>query len=83
MGGTGGAGKTWAPNGEIGQTASFAAFVGGGIDTPIARRIAFRMEGGYQYSYFGLSSPVTTVPYRVPGLPTNFGRVSSGLVWSF
>jgi hypothetical protein len=26
---------------------------------------------------------MTLVPYRIPGLPNNFGRISSGLVWQF
>jgi hypothetical protein len=83
LGGTGAANKTWAANGAIGQTASFAAFVGGGVDTPISRHLAYRIDGGYQYSYFGLITPVFITPYRIPGLPTNFGRVSSGVVWQF
>ena len=81
--GTGGANKTWAADNAIGQTASFASLVGGGLDTPLKRRIAFRVEGGYQYSYFALVQPGSLVPYRIPGLPNNFGRISSGLVWLF
>jgi len=80
--GTGGANKTWAPNGAQGQTASFASMLGGGLDTPLTRRFAYRVEGGYQYSYFVLIGNLN-VPYRVPGLPRNFGRVSTGLVWKF
>ena len=83
MGGTGGASQTWPANGAQGQTASFAAVVGGGLDTPISRHFAYRIEGGYQYSYFGLETPIHLIPYRIPGLPTNFGRASSGLVWKF
>lgn len=83
LGGTGGANKTWAANNAQGQTASFASLIGGGLDTPLTRRIAFRVEGGYQYSYFALERPMTLVPYRIPGLPNNFGRISSGLVWQF
>lgn len=83
LAGTGAANKTWAANGAIGQTASFASFVGGGLDTPLRRRIAFRVEGGYQYSYFALVQAISLVPYRIPGLPNNFGRISSGLVWQF
>jgi hypothetical protein len=83
LGGTGGANKTWAANNAQGQTASFASLIGGGLDTPLTRRIAFRVEGGYQYSYFALERPMTLVPYRIPGLPNNFGRTSSGLVWQF
>jgi hypothetical protein len=81
--GTGGANKSWGTNNAIGQTASFASLVGGGLDTPLTRRFAFRVSGGYQYSYFALESPVLLVPYRIPGLPTDFGRISSGLVWQF
>ena len=83
MGGTGGANKSWAANNALGQTASFAALLGGGLDTPLTRHIAFRVSGGFQYSYFALMDPITLVPYRIPGLPTNFGRISSGLVWQF
>jgi hypothetical protein len=83
LAGDGGANKTWPANNAIGQTVSFAALVGGGLDTPLRRRIAFRMSGDFQYSYFALNSPPFLIPYRIPGLPTNFGRVSSGLVWQF
>ena len=83
LGGVGGANKNWPANNAIGQTASFAALLGGGLDTPLTRHIAFRVDGGFQYSYFSLEHPVTLVPYRIPGLPTNFGRISSGLVWQF
>jgi hypothetical protein len=83
LAGTGAANKTWAANNAQGQTASFVSLAGGGLDTPLARRIAFRVEGGYQYSYFALEHPITLTPYRIPGLPNNFGRFSSGLVWQF
>ena len=83
LGGTGGANKTWAADNAQGQTASYASLAGGGLDTRLTRRIAFRVEGGYQYSYFALEQPVTLIPYRIPGLPNNFGRISSGLVWQF
>jgi hypothetical protein len=82
--GTGGASKTWAENtGGLGQTASFVSLAGGGLDTRLTRRFAFRVSGGYQYSYFGLDTPKTLVPYRIPGMPINFGHVTSGLVWQF
>jgi hypothetical protein len=83
MAGDAGANKYWGANGQIGQTVAFAAFVGGGLDTPISKHVAFRVDGGFQYSYFALDVKVILVPYRIPGLPTNFGRVSSGLVWQF
>jgi len=84
LAGVGGANKTWAANGAIGQTASFASLVGGGLDTPLKRHIALRVDGGFQYSYFALIKPAPNLtPYRIAGLPTNFGRISSGLVWQF
>jgi hypothetical protein len=82
LAGTGGANQSWGTNGALGQTAAFAAYMGGGLDTPLTRRIAFRVEGGYQYSYFELNTK-NRVPYTIPGLPNNFGRISSGLVWKF
>jgi hypothetical protein len=80
--GTGGANKTWAANGAQGQTASFAAVVGGGLDTRIKRQIAFRVAGDFQYSYFALNGKYNH-PYRIAGLPSSFGRISSGIVWQF
>jgi len=80
--GDGGANKTWGSNVAVGETASFASLLGGGLDTALTRRFAFRVSGGYQYSYFALVGS-GNVPYRIPGLPTNFGRISSGLVWKF
>jgi hypothetical protein len=82
LAGTGGANKTWPANGAMGQTASFVSLVGGGLDTPLTHRVAVRVSGGYQYSYFALNTR-NLVPYRIPGLPTNFGRISGGLVWNF
>jgi hypothetical protein len=82
--GDAGANKDWGPNGHLGQTVAFAAFVGGGLDTPITKHIAFRVDGGFQYFYFALDQNAKTlIPYTIPGLPSNFGRVSSGLVWQF
>jgi hypothetical protein len=81
--GDAGANKYWGPNGLLGQTVAFAAFVGGGLDTPITKHIAFRVDGGFQYFYFALDTNKTLIPYTIPGLPSNFGRVSSGLVWQF
>ncbi len=84
MGGDGGINKNWGANQSSGETASFVSLVGGGLDTPLAHHIAFRVSGGYQYSYFCLQGPKPgIVPYRIPGLPTNFGRISSGLVFEF
>jgi hypothetical protein len=84
LGGDGGMNRNWGPNQIPGETASFAALMGGGVDTPITKRFAWRVEGGYQYSYFKLiQSLATLMPYDYPGLPNNFGRLSTGLVWNF
>ncbi len=84
LGGTGGANRYWGANQTPAQTASFAAVLGGGVDTPISKRFAWRIDGGYQYSYFQLiQSAVTLIPEYESSLPTNFGRFSTGLVWNF
>jgi hypothetical protein len=82
--GDGGLPRYWGPNGAPGETASFAAVVGGGVDTPISRSLAIRVSGGYQWSNFKLiNNTADIVPIQTPGLPNNFWRLSSGLVWSF
>jgi len=73
----------WGANQTIGYTASISTLAGGGLDTPLARHIDFRLSGGFQYAYFNLGGPHIADPYRLPGMPTNFGRISSGLVWHF
>lgn len=85
MGGVGGVNKVWGtnfPSPTTGATASFAAVAGGGLDTRITRHLAVRVGGDFQYSYFSLNAQYS-VPYRIAGLPTNFGRVAGGLVWLF
>ncbi len=82
--GDGGINRDWGANKSPGETASFSTLIGGGIDTPLTRHMAFRAGGDYQYAYFALQGPKPNIiPYRIPGLPTNFGRISSGLVWRF
>lgn len=80
--GDGGVNKDWGAGATNGQTASFSTLAGGGLDTRLTRRIALRVDGDFQYSYFALVHK-GNIPYRIPGLPTNFGRVSGGLVWAF
>ncbi|HEY1983989.1 MAG TPA: hypothetical protein VGG85_01185 [Terracidiphilus sp.] len=82
--GDAGINKDWGPNRITGGTATFATLVGGGVDTPIARHFAYRATGGFQYSYTDLAveTPIY-LPYRIPGLPTYFARISTGLVWLF
>lgn len=75
--------KNWGADQTIGQTASISTLVGGGLDTPLTRHFAFRASGGFQYAYFTLGGPHIAIPYRLPGLPTYFGRISSGMVWQF
>lgn len=81
--GVGNVNKNWGANGTIGDSASFSAMVGGGFDTPLTPRFAIRVEGDYQYAYFKANLKFKGTPTYVPGLPTNFGRVSTGLVWRF
>jgi hypothetical protein len=82
--GDGGLNRNWGAKQITGETASFSSVLGGGLDTPITRHIAFRVDGGYQYSYFALLGPKPTlIPYRIPGLPTNFGLITTGLVCKF
>jgi len=73
----------WGANGGPGDSASFSTLFGGGLDTPLARHLAFRVEGGWQYADFALFQSVSyKSPYRIPGLPNNFARFSTGLVWT-
>ncbi|MGB7266928.1 MAG: hypothetical protein WBC92_15545 [Terracidiphilus sp.] len=84
LAGTGGINRNWGANASTGETASFSTMLGGGLDTPIARHISFRVSGGYEWANFALAPPtLPNIPYRIPGLPNNFGRVSSGIVWQF
>jgi hypothetical protein len=80
--GDGGINRNWGAGAAPGGTASFSTFVGGGADTPLSRRFAFRVEGGFQHTNFALIQSTTNpIPYRIPGLPNYFGRISAGLVW--
>lgn len=84
LAGDGGLPRYWGPNGAPGETASFATMLSGGLDTPISRRFAFRVDGAYQWSNFKLINSVAQIlPIQTPGLPNNFWRISSGLVWGF
>jgi hypothetical protein len=81
--GDGGINRNWGANAALGGTASFSTFVGGGVDTPISRRFAIRVEGGFQHTNFALiQSARDPIPYRIPGLPNYFGRISTGLIWT-
>lgn len=81
--GDAGLNPNWGPNQTLGLTASIATYAGGGLDTPLSRKLSFRVNGGIQYANFNLGGPHIANPYRLPGMPTKFGRLSSGLVWQF
>jgi hypothetical protein len=86
LAGIGNVNANWGANNTIGGTASFSAVLGGGVDTPLSPRFALRVQVDYQYAYFKqVASRValTGVPTYVPGLPTNFARISTGIVWRF
>jgi len=87
--GEGGLNGTWFKansdgykNGNTGMIASFAEYLGGGIDTPVARHAAIRIEGGVQHSNFDPIEPdPRSQPYHLDGIPNYFGRFSVGMVW--
>jgi len=80
--GDGGFNRNWGPNGLPGDTASFSVLTGGGVDTPVGKHFAIRLEGDMQHTNLALiESEKDPVPYRVPGLPNYFGRFSTGIVW--
>jgi hypothetical protein len=84
--GEAGVNQDWGANKTIGPTASIAAIVGGGVDTPLSPHFAFRVEGDYLYTYFkqvASRNPLSGVPVYVPGMPTNFARISTGIVCRF
>lgn len=74
--------QNWGAKGSPGSSASFTTFFGGGLDTPVSKHLAVRIDGGYQYTNFFLFQSLSfKYPYRTPGLPNNFARLSTGLVW--
>jgi len=84
--GEGGVNGDWGANKAVGSTAAASAVVGGGIDTPLSTHFAFRAQGDYQYMYFKQVAsriPLSGVPTYVPGIPENFARISTGIVWRF
>jgi hypothetical protein len=69
--------NNWNPFNLAATDNSFAAFVGGGFDHPIASRLAFRVEGGMLYTNFSFSNDESL------DFPNYFARISTGLVWHF
>lgn len=56
---------------------SVAADGGGGIDTPLSRHIAWRVEGALLFAHF------TAASNQIQGSPNYFGRFSTGMVLRF
>ena len=89
LAGEGGLNGTWLKadatsyrNGNTGSTASLTEFLGGGIDTPIGKHAAIRVEGGMQHSNFdAVEVYPNSLPLHEAGLPNYFGRLSVGMVW--
>ena len=74
--------RYWGAGAHPGESASFATSVGGGVDTPISRHFAIRVQGDYRFTNLALIRAINDArPYRVPGQPQNFASVSTGLVW--
>ena len=76
LGGEGSLNGTWFStansgfkNGNTGTIASFAEFLGGGMDTPLGLHTAFRIDGGIQHSNFDPITPLSKggVPYHLAG----------------
>ncbi|HWE84419.1 MAG TPA: hypothetical protein VG267_05710 [Terracidiphilus sp.] len=75
--------RYWGPGAAPGMTASFASLVGGGVDTPVSRHFALRVEGDMQHTNLDPVYPnILSLPYRVSGLPRFIGRFSTGVVWT-
>jgi hypothetical protein len=82
--GDGGLDRNWGPPavGSRGNTASFSTLLGGGLDTPLGRHFALRVQGDFQWANFALVEPQPyNAPYEIPGLPNYFARISTGLLW--
>jgi hypothetical protein len=69
--------KDWWGGEVPGATKSFAGSAGGGLDTPLTKRLAFRVQGGLLFAHFTINDN------QISGLPNYFAQISSGLVWRF
>ena len=67
----------WWGGAVPGATRSFAGSVGGGLDTPLTKRLAFRVQAALLYANFTINDN------QIRGLPNYFARISTGLVWRF
>jgi hypothetical protein len=81
--GDGGFNRFWGPNALPGGTASFSELLGGGLDTPVTRHLALRVEADLQHTNLALIERLGySLPYHVAGLPNYFGHFSAGVVWT-
>jgi hypothetical protein len=64
-------------NSSPSSNVTFAALAGGGVDTPISPRLAWRVEGDYLRSQYGSNSN------QIHDLHGNFAHVTTGLVFRF
>lgn len=64
-------------NSSPSSNVTFAALAGGGIDTPISPRLAWRVEGDYLRSQYGSNSD------QIHNLRGNFAHVTTGIVFRF
>ncbi len=75
--------RNWGPDSHPGMTASFAALLGGGVDTPVSSHFAWRVEGDMQHTNLDLVETYEhQLPYASSGLPRFMGRISTGVVWT-
>ncbi|HSZ16127.1 MAG TPA: acyloxyacyl hydrolase [Terracidiphilus sp.] len=81
--GDGGFNRFWGPNAAPGDTASFSELLGGGLDTPITRHFALRVEANLQHTNLALIQSLTyALPSHFAGQPNYLGRYGAGLVWT-
>lgn len=64
-------------NSSPSSNATFSALAGGGLDTPISHRFAWRIEGDYLRSQFGSNSD------QIHNIRGNFAHITTGLVFHF
>ena len=77
LAGVGHLNSDWWGGESAGHANSFAAEAGAGLDTPIGPRLAWRIQGDFQFSNF-------TIPDdQIHDLPNYFGRFTTGLAWKF
>ena len=69
--------KDWFGLANQGTTTSFAGVAGGGFDTALTKRLLVRVSADLLHTQFTVTSN------QLQGTPSNFARVSTGLVMRF